>query len=196
MDSLCGGIRIPDVEERQNSSYYGLSIMLAFGRSLFAEALVKKALVSKTPDSEIGSLVLHFSSVYCLFVCFLFLPLALLLWMRHFTFLIHCSFSSGNKEHILPYMSYRMGLRNRQHIMCEHMLLLSHFSRVQFFMTLWTLVACQVPVTMGILQARILGWDAMPSFRASSQPRNQTHVSCGSCIAGQFFTTEPPGKPM
>ena len=69
MDSLCGGIRIPDVEERQNSSYYGLSIMLAFGRSLFAEALVKKALVSKTPDSEIGSLVLHFSSVYCLFVC-------------------------------------------------------------------------------------------------------------------------------
>ena len=22
------------------------------------------------------------------------------------------------------------------------------------------------------------------------------HVSCGSCIAGRFFTTEPPGKPI
>ena len=191
MESLCGGISIPEVEERQDSPYHGLIIMLAFGRSLFAEALVKKALVSKTPDSEIGSLVVHFSSVFL----FSFFPLALLLWMRHVTFLSHCSFSSGNKGHILPYMSYRMGLRNRQHI-CENMLLLSHFSSVQFFMTLWTLVAHQVPVTMGILQARILEWDAMPSSKGSSQPRNRTHVSCGCCIAGQFFTTEPPGKPM
>ena len=29
----------------------------------------------------------------------------------------------------------------------------------------------------------------------SSPPRDQTRVSCGSCIAGGFFTTEPPGKP-
>ena len=47
----------------------------------------------------------------------------------------------------------------------------------------------------GILQARILEWVAMPSSRGSSQPRNQTHVSCVSCIAGGFFTAEPPGKP-
>ena len=46
-----------------------------------------------------------------------------------------------------------------------------------------------------ILQARILEWVAMPSSRGSSQPRDQTHVSCGSCIAGGFFTPEPPGKP-
>ena len=37
----------------------------------------------------------------------------------------------------------------------------------------------------GILQARILEWVAMPSSRGSSQPRDQTHVSC---IAGGFFT--------
>ena len=36
----------------------------------------------------------------------------------------------------------------------------------------------------GILQARILQWVAIPFFRASSWPRNQTWVSC---IAGRFF---------
>ena len=37
----------------------------------------------------------------------------------------------------------------------------------------------------GILQARILKLVAMPSSRGSSQPRNQTQISC---IAGRFFT--------
>ena len=44
----------------------------------------------------------------------------------------------------------------------------------------------------GILQARILERVAMPSSRGSSWPRDQTWVSC---IAGRFFTAEPPGKP-
>ena len=35
---------------------------------------------------------------------------------------------------------------------------------------------------MGILQARILEWVAMPSSRGSSPPRDQTCVSCVSCI--------------
>ena len=48
----------------------------------------------------------------------------------------------------------------------------------------------------GIFQVRILEWVAISSSRASSQPRDQTYVSCVSCIAGRFFTTEPPGKPM
>ena len=47
----------------------------------------------------------------------------------------------------------------------------------------------------GILQARTLEWAAMPSSRGSSQPRDQTRVSCGSCTAGGFFTTESPGSP-
>ena len=33
----------------------------------------------------------------------------------------------------------------------------------------------------GIIQARILEWVAMPSFRGSSQPKDQTHISCISC---------------
>ena len=38
----------------------------------------------------------------------------------------------------------------------------------------------------GILQARILKSVAFPFFRGSSQPRDQTQVSC---IAGEFFTS-------
>ena len=45
----------------------------------------------------------------------------------------------------------------------------------------------------GIFQARVLEWIAISSS-SSSQPRDQTHVSPNSCIAGEFFTTVPPGK--
>ena len=38
----------------------------------------------------------------------------------------------------------------------------------------------------GILQARILEWVAFPFSRGSSQPRDQTQVSC---IEGGFFTS-------
>ena len=38
--------------------------------------------------------------------------------------------------------------------------------------------------TRGILQARILEWVAIPSSRGSSQPRDQTGVSC---TEGRFF---------
>ena len=44
----------------------------------------------------------------------------------------------------------------------------------------------------GILQARILGWVAIPFSRGSSPPRDRTHVPC---IAGRFFTAEPLGNP-
>ena len=41
-------------------------------------------------------------------------------------------------------------------------------------------------IVHGILQARILKWVAFPFSRGSSQPRDQTQVSC---IAGGFFTS-------
>jgi len=50
--------------------------------------------------------------------------------------------------------------------------------------TPWT-VALQAPLSMGILQDRIVEWVAMPFSRGSSQPKDQTQVSC---IAGGFFT--------
>ena len=44
----------------------------------------------------------------------------------------------------------------------------------------------------GISQARILEWVAVSFCSGSSQPRDRTHISC---IAGGFFTAEPPGSP-
>ena len=65
------------------------------------------------------------------------------------------------------------------HTHCAHSLI-----QVQLFVTPWT-VALQAPLSMGILQTRILKWIVRPSSRGSSQPRNWTQVSC---IAGRFFT--------
>ena len=45
---------------------------------------------------------------------------------------------------------------------------------------------CSVHV---VFQARILEWVAISSSRGSSRPRNQTCISCVSCIAGGFLTT-------
>ena len=63
-------------------------------------------------------------------------------------------------------------------------MLLSHFGCVQLCVTLWT-VARQDSSVHGILQARIVEGVAMLSSRGSSQPRDQTPVSC---ITGRFFT--------
>ena len=57
-------------------------------------------------------------------------------------------------------------------------------SHVWLFVTLLT-VACQAPLSMGILQAGILQWDAISSSRGSFWHRNWTWVSC---TAGRFFT--------
>ena len=64
--------------------------------------------------------------------------------------------------------------------------------RVRLFATPWT-VALQAPLSMVILQARILEQLAVSSSRESSLPRDQTSVSC---IAGIFFTIVPSGKPL
>ena len=65
------------------------------------------------------------------------------------------------------------------------------------WLTLCNPMDCNAPGSSvhRILQAKILEWVAITFCRGSSQPRDQTYVSCGSCIAGGFFTTEPLGKP-
>ena len=72
--------------------------------------------------------------------------------------------------------------------------LLYEVTCVWLFVIPWT-VTCKTPLSMGILQVRILERVAIPFSRGSSQPRDQTWVSCSSCTTGGFFTTEPPGKP-
>ena len=44
----------------------------------------------------------------------------------------------------------------------------------------------------GISQARILEWAAISFSWGFPPPKGGTHISC---LAGGFFTTEPPGKP-
>ena len=60
--------------------------------------------------------------------------------------------------------------------------------------TPWTATR-EAPLSMGILQARILEWVAMPSSRGSSPPIDRTQVSC---TAGGFFpiwaTREAPAE--
>ena len=61
---------------------------------------------------------------------------------------------------------------------------LSSFSHIWLLATLLT-VFCQAPLSMGILQARILEWVAMSSSRRSSQPRDKTCLSYTFCIGRQ-----------
>ena len=65
-------------------------------------------------------------------------------------------------------------------------------SCVQLFATPWT-VPHQVPLSMGILQARTLEWVSMSSSRASSQTRDLTQVS--SALQADSLLSGLPGKP-
>ena len=65
-------------------------------------------------------------------------------------------------------------------------------SCVWLFVTPWT-AACQAPLSMGILQARILEWVAMSSSRGSSQPRIETR---SSVLQADSSPSEPPEKSM
>ena len=62
-------------------------------------------------------------------------------------------------------------------------------------LTLCDPMDCSLPGSSdhGISQARILEWVAISFSSESFQPWDRTHVSC---LAGGFFTTEPPRKPI
>ena len=63
----------------------------------------------------------------------------------------------------------------------------------QSCLTLCDPMDCSLPgfSVHGILQAGILEWTAIPFSRGTSQPRDQTLVSC---LAGRFFTVWATGK--
>ena len=75
-----------------------------------------------------------------------------------------------------------------------HACMLSHFSCVQLFATLWT-VACQAPLSMGFSRQEY--WSGLPSPPPGDLPNPGIEpISPASpALAGRFFTTEPPGKP-
>ena len=63
--------------------------------------------------------------------------------------------------------------------------------------TLCDAVDCSPPGSSvhGILQPRILEWDAIPSSRGSSRPRSQTCISCGSCTEVDSLPLSHQGRP-
>ena len=62
-------------------------------------------------------------------------------------------------------------------------------------MTPWT-IARQAPLPIGFPQARLLEWMAISYSKGSPNPGIEP-VSLGSpALAGGFFTTEPPRKPL
>ena len=58
--------------------------------------------------------------------------------------------------------------------------------KVKFTQSCQTLCDPRDYTVHGILQARILEWVAVPFYKESSQPRDQTQVSR---IASEFFTS-------
>ena len=67
---------------------------------------------------------------------------------------------------------------------------------LQSCVTLCRPIDCSLPGSSvyGILQARILEWVAISFSRASSQPRDQTHVSCLLHRHSSSLPLAPPGK--
>ena len=60
----------------------------------------------------------------------------------------------------------------------------------QSCLTHCNILGCSPPASSvhGIFQARILEWVVISSSRGSSRSRDQTRISCVSCIAGRCFT--------
>ena len=75
---------------------------------------------------------------------------------------------------------------------CENLEVLA----AQSCQTLCEPMNCSPPASSvhGIFQARILEWVAISFCRGSSWPRDQTCMSCISCMGGSL-PLAPPGKP-
>ena len=71
-----------------------------------------------------------------------------------------------------------------------------HARSLQSWPTLCHPVNCSPSASFvnGNFQAGILQWVAIPFSSGSFQPKDQTHISCCSCIAGGSSTHEPLGK--
>ena len=81
--------------------------------------------------------------------------------------------------------------RNGLPLMHSDTQLCESISCIRLFATPWT-VARQAPPSMGILQARILEWVAMPFFRVLPSPGIEPRSPALQAASLPF---EPPGKP-
>ena len=78
---------------------------------------------------------------------------------------------------------------------CMHMCWLSLFSRVWLYATPWT-IDHQAPLSIGFSRQECWSGVSFPPPQDLPNPGIKIHVSWVSCLAGRFFTSEPPGKPQ
>ena len=79
-------------------------------------------------------------------------------------------------------------------VYASHAYVQSRFSLVPLSETLW-IVVCQAPLSMGFSRQEY--WSGLPCPPPSSWPRDQTHMSCTSCIGRWvLYSRVPPGKPL
>ena len=123
--------------------------------------------------------------------CFLKTPMDRGAWWAtvHGVAKSHTGLNSHSHTHSMEYFSLLFATRcfgflstsvkNVMGILIEVKVLIT-----QSCMTLCNPMDCSLPGSSvyGISQARTLEWIAISSSRGSSQPRDQTHVSCVSCI--------------
>ena len=72
---------------------------------------------------------------------------------------------------------------------------LSHFSWVWLFVTLWT-VACQAPLSMGFSRQEY--WSGLPYSPPGDlpDPGMEPVTPASPALQADSFPTEPPGKPV
>ena len=77
--------------------------------------------------------------------------------------------------------------------LCMHVCVLSRFSRVQLFVTLWT-VACQAPpLSMGFSRQEY--WSGLPFSSLEDLPNPGIELR-SPALQADFLPSEPPGKPL
>ena len=74
------------------------------------------------------------------------------------------------------------------------MLVFSLFSPVWLFVTPWT-ASRQTPQSMGFSSGKNTGVGCQALLQGIFPTKAKTCISCVSCVAGRFFTTESSGKP-
>ena len=71
---------------------------------------------------------------------------------------------------------------------------LSSFSCIRLFVTLWT-VACQAPLSMRFCRQEYWSGLPRPPPQALPHPRIKPATVMSPALARGFFTTAPPGRP-
>ena len=111
------------------------------------------------------------------FICFPF-------WKNLFPSLKHIPWEQDLFCHVCCHIPYIHNFDFNEYNIFIRMCFAELLSHVWLFVTPWT-IACQAPLSMGILQTRILEWVAIPFSKVSSWPRGRGQVSR---IAGGFLT--------